>query len=154
MKRLILLFATTLLSLTSYATEHDYQVGNIHITQPWSRELPAVAPTLPVYFQLDNQGDQDDQLLSAVTPIAGRAELHEHVHANGTMKMQQVASVTIAAHTQVSFAPMGYHIMLFEVQQHPQAGQSFPVTLHFARSGDVQIDVTVQKEAAHEGHVH
>lgn len=136
-----------LLSTPLVAVAHEYDSGNLHIDHPWSREMPPTAPTAAVYFVVQNQGDSADRLLRVETPAAGKAELHEHLHQNGVMKMQQVASVEIAAKTAVAFAPMGYHVMLFNLPKQLKDGERFPLTLHFEHAGAVQVEVAVQKDA-------
>ncbi len=79
--------------------------------------------------------------------MAGKAELHEHLHADGVMKMQQVPAVSIPAGGEVQFAPMAYHVMLFGLQRQAKAGERFPLTLHFEQAGDLQVEVAVQQEA-------
>ena len=145
-----------LLSTPLVAMAHEYDSGNLHIDHPWSREMPPTAPTAAVYFVVQNQGDSADRLLRVDTPAAGKAELHEHLHQNGVMKMQQVASVEIAAKTAVAFAPMGYHVMLFSLPKQLKDGERFPLTLHFEHAGAVQVEVAVQKDApaAHGEHQH
>lgn len=133
---------------------HDYSTGQLHIEHPWSREMPPVAPTAAVYFVVHNNGDQADRLLGLDTPVAGKAELHEHVHADGVMKMQQVQAVEIPAGGEVRFEPMGYHVMLFGVKQQAKAGERFPLTLTFEKAGVVELDVAVQKDPPAEEHAH
>ena len=99
------------------AQAHEYEVGELHIDHPWSREMPPVAPTAAAYFVVHNNGSEADRLLTVSSPVAGKAELHEHVHADGVMKMQQVQDVTIPAGGEVKFEPMGYHVMLFNLKQ-------------------------------------
>lgn len=136
------------------ATAHDYQAGDLHIEHPWSREMPPVAPTAAAYFVVHNQGQQADRLLGADTPAAAKAELHEHIHQNGLMKMQRVQVVEVPGKGQATFAPMGYHVMLFGLQRQFKDGERFPLTLHFERAGDVQVEVAVQKEAPAEAEHH
>ena len=132
---------------------HDYSVGNLHIEHPWSREMPAVAPTAAAYFVVHNKGSDADRLLSASTPVAGKAELHEHIHADGLMKMQQVQNVEIPAGGEVKFEPMGYHVMLFNLKQQAKDGERFPLTLTFEKAGAVEVEIAVHKDAP-EGSAH
>ena len=141
----VLLGAALLLS-PLLATAHEYDAGNLHIDHPWSREMPPVAPTAAVYFTVHNKGDSADRLLSVETPAAGKAEIHEHRHQDGMMKMQQVASVEIPGQAAVAFAPMGYHMMLFNLPRQFKDGERFPLTLNFEQAGAVQVEVAVQKE--------
>ncbi|MFA7822618.1 copper chaperone PCu(A)C [Aeromonas dhakensis] len=141
------LLGLTLLLPALLAQAHEYEVGQLHIDHPWSREMPPVAPTAAAYFVVHNKGSEADRLLSVSTPVAGKAELHEHVHADGVMKMQQVQDVVIPAGGEVKFEPMGYHVMLFDLKQQAKAGERFPLTLNFEKAGKVDVEVAVQKEA-------
>ncbi|MGQ7959561.1 copper chaperone PCu(A)C [Pseudomonas sp. SP16.1] len=145
------LLGLSLLLPALLAQAHDYQAGQLQIDHPWSREMPPVAPTAAAYFVVRNQGGEADRLLGASTPVAGKAELHEHLHADGVMKMQQVQDVTIPAGGEVRFEPMGYHVMLFELKQQARDGERFALTLNFEKAGEVEVEVAVQKDAP-QGH--
>lgn len=144
-KRALMLF--TLMGFASFVGAEPVQLGSLQIDQIWSREMPPVAPTAAAYFVVTNQGQQDDRLLDVQTSAAGRAELHEHVHADGVMKMQHVPSIDIPAGEQVVFMPMGYHVMLFDLPRQHQTGEVFELTLRFAKAGDVVLQVPVQAQA-------
>ena len=144
-----LLSLAALVLPASFASAEDIKAGELTITRPWSMELPPNAPTVAAYFVIHNDGQQVDRLLSAETPIAAAAQLHEHVHASGLMKMQHVPSVEIAPGGDATFAPMGYHIMLLDLKDKSKLveGAYFPLTLHFEKSGDVTVQVEVLKQA-------
>jgi copper(I)-binding protein len=143
------LVLAALLLPACFANAHEYKVGELEIAHPWSQELPPNAPTVAAYFVIHNQGKTADRLLSADTPIAGEAQLHEHVMQNDMMKMQHVPSVEIPAGGEVTFAPMAYHVMLLNLKDRRLLtdGKRFPMTLHFEKAGDVKVDVAVQKQA-------
>ena len=144
MKNSLLLAA--LLGTSLLAGAHEYSSGELHIEHPWSREMPPVAPTAAAYFVVHNKGAQADRLIGVQTPVAGKAEMHEHLHADGVMKMQQVQSVEVPAGGELKFAPMGYHVMLFELKQQAKEGERFPLILTFEKEGEVQVEVAVEKE--------
>ncbi|MFP6800936.1 MAG: copper chaperone PCu(A)C [Pseudomonas sp.] len=148
------LLIAALLSPSLFANAHEYKVGELHIAHPWSREMPPVAPTAAAYFVVYNKGAEADRLLSVSTPHAGKAELHEHMHADGVMKMQQVENVTIPAGGEVKFEPMGYHVMMFNLKQQAKDGERFPLTLTFENAGKVDVEVAVQKDAPADEHAH
>lgn len=154
------LLIAALLSPSLFANAHEYTVGELHIAHPWSREMPPVAPTAAAYFVVHNKGAEADRLLSVSTPHAGKAELHEHIHADGVMKMQQVENVTIPAGGEVKFEPMGYHVMMFNLQQQAKDGERFPLTMTFEKAGQLNVEVAVHKDAPAseqapaEGHAH
>ncbi|MFM9485047.1 copper chaperone PCu(A)C [Pseudomonas monachiensis] len=147
LNKLIVLAA--LLLPACFANAHEYKVGELAIAHPWSQELPPNAPTVAAYFVIDNQGQTADRLLSVDTPIAGEAQLHEHVMQGDMMKMQHVPSVEVPAGGEVTFAPMAYHVMLLNLKDRSLLtdGKRFPMTLHFEKSGDVTVEVAVQKQA-------
>jgi hypothetical protein len=145
LKKTLLLAA--LLTPSLFASAHDYQVGELQIEHPWSRAMPPVAPTAAAYFVVHNKGSEADRLLGVQTPVAGKAELHEHVHADGVMKMQQVQDVVVPAGGEARFEPMGYHVMLFNLQQQAKDGERFPLTLTFEKAGAIEVEVAVQTEA-------
>ncbi|MDM8348143.1 copper chaperone PCu(A)C [Pseudomonas sp. sp1636] len=140
------LLTAALLGASLFASAHEYSSGDLHIAHPWSREMPPVAPSAAAYFVVHNQGSEADRLLSVSTPHAGKAEIHEHVHAAGLMKMQQVQSVAVPAAGEVRFEPMGYHVMLFNLKQQAKDGERFPLTLIFEKAGAVEVDVAVQNQ--------
>ena len=152
LKKTLLLAA--LLGTSLLAGAHDYRAGALRIDHPWSREMPPVAPTAAAYFVVYNDGAAADRLLGARTPLAARAELHEHLHVDGLMKMQQVQRVEIPAGGEAQFAPMAYHVMLFGLQRQLQDGERFPLTLRFEQAGEVEVDVAVQQEPQDESHGH
>jgi copper(I)-binding protein len=156
LNKLIVLAA--LLLPACFANAHEYKVGALEIAHPWSQELPPNAPTVAAYFVINNQGKTADRLLSVDTPIAGEAQLHEHVMQGDMMKMQHVPSVEVPAGGEVTFAPMAYHVMLLGLKDRSLLvdGKRFPITLHFEKSGDVTVEVAVQKQApdAMQAHVH
>jgi len=147
LNKLIVLAA--LLLPACFANAHEYKVGELQIAHPWSQELPPNAPTVAAYFVIHNQGKTADRLLSVDTPVAGEAQLHEHLMQNDVMKMQHVPSVEIPAGGEVTFAPMAYHVMLLNLKDRSLLtdGKRFPMTLHFEKAGDVKVDVAVQKQA-------
>ena len=146
LKRLFLL--VFMLLPMAYASAEEYRVGALTIEGPWSMELPPNAPTVAVYFVVHNTGKTADKLVSVDSPVAGLAQLHEHVHANGLMKMQQVQSVEIAAGSDAVFAPMGYHVMLLDLKDKSRLvdGQAFTLNLHFEHAGDISVQVPVMKQ--------
>ncbi|GFZ60383.1 hypothetical protein PSE10C_41680 [Pseudomonas amygdali pv. eriobotryae] len=148
------LLLAALLLPACFAQAHEYKAGPLLIGHPWSMELPPNAPTVAAYFTVENKGDSADRLISVDSPIAGQAQLHEHIHADGLMKMLHVQAVDIPAGAKVSFAPMAWHVMLLDLKDRSKlvTGQRFPMTLHFEKAGDVEVQVVVQKQAPEHQH--
>lgn len=96
------------------------------------------------FFDITNNVDKADAIISAETPIAGRTELHEHIHENGVMRMRMVEEVALPAKQTVQLKSGGLHVMLFDLQQKLKVGDSFPLTLKL-KSG-VEVKTTVKVE--------
>jgi copper(I)-binding protein len=66
--------------------------------------------------------------------------------------------VQIPAGGEVTFAPMAYHVMLLNLKDRSllSDGKRFPLTMHFEKAGDVQVEVAVEKQApqAMQKHAH
>jgi len=142
-----LLLAALLLPVCA-ANADDFKVGELVVSEPWSQELPPNAPTVAAYFVIHNQGQTADRLLSVDSPVAAKAELHQHVMQGDLMKMQQVPSVAVPAGGDLTFAPMAYHVMLLDLKDRSllRDGQHFPLTLNFEHAGPVNVEVSVQKQ--------
>ena len=121
------------------------------VTEAWARATPPGAQTGAAYVTLTNTGAADDQLLSAATPVAGVAQIHTTLTENGVTKMRPLASLDVKPGAPVMFKPGGMHIMLMQLKQPLKAGQTFPLTLTFAKAGKVEITVKVQKVGAMTG---
>ena len=106
-------------------------------------------PTAPglttgvVYLTLANHGTADDTLTGVSTPVAAKAEVHRTMNMDGMSKMDMEPSLPIKANGSVSFSPNGLHIMLLGLKQPLKLGDSFPLTLDFAKAGEVTVTVTV-----------
>lgn len=153
-------FLLIALLTTGSAGAEDFQVGNLNVSQPWSRALPPVSPNSAAYMVIENTGHVADALVGASTPVAERAEIHQHVHADGVMRMQRVDEAPLAPGDQIEFKPGNHHVMLFNLSRPLHAGEAYPMTLHFKRAGDVSIQVQVQHDAPggndaaqHSGHM-
>ena len=150
-----LLLAALLLPVCA-ANADDFKVGELVVSEPWSQELPPNAPTVAAYFVIHNQGQTADRLLSVDSPVAAKAELHQHVMQGDLMKMQQVPSVAVPAGGDLTFAPMAYHVMLLGLKDRSLLadGKQFPLTLTFEKAGKVEVDVSVQKVPPMASHEH
>jgi copper(I)-binding protein len=124
------------------------QSSAIAVQQPWARATPGGAKTGVVYMTIVNSGGADDQLVAASTPIAVEAQLHQTSMDNGVIKMRPIAALDLKAGATVKLAPGGYHLMLDNLKQPLKDGDSFPLTLTFAKSGKQDVQVTVAKIGA------
>ncbi|WP_321393445.1 copper chaperone PCu(A)C [Emcibacter sp.] len=144
----------TLLSILPIMSHAGAGEVSIDVSEVWARPVFMTGRTGAAYFAIRNNGDADDRLLSVKTLLSARAELHEHIHDNGVMKMRQVDHVDVAAGETVMFRPGGYHVMIFDVQKKLSEGDSFPMTLTFEHGGDIEVTAHVMKQAPLAEHDH
>jgi periplasmic copper chaperone A len=142
-KLLSLGLALTLVLLASGAIA---QSGDVRITNAWARATPGGAQTAAAYVTLVSSAG--DRLTGASTPAAQKAELHTMTMDGGVMKMRQVDSIDVPAGQTVTLKPGGYHIMLVGLTEPLKEGQTFLLTLTFAKAGTQDVVVTVQKVGA------
>jgi periplasmic copper chaperone A len=135
-----------LLAASLFATAAFAQNADIQITNAWARATPGGAQTAAAYVTL--QSDAGDRLTSVSTPAAQKAEVHEMTMEGGVMKMRQVDGLDLPAGKPVTLKPGGYHIMLTGLAKPLEAGQSFPMTLDFAKAGEKQVTVSIEKVGA------
>lgn len=120
------------------------------VTDGWVASTATGVRVSAGYMTVANPGG-DDTLVSAVTPAAGKTELHvmEHEAATGAMKMRMAeGGVPVPAAGEVRFAPGGTHLMFFDLAAPLVEGASIPVTLTFAKAGVVETTLTVKSRAA------
>jgi copper(I)-binding protein len=129
------------LPIAAFAQSPPLQIDHV-----WSRAALAGHQGV-IYLTVTDQG-APDALTGVTTPIAASADLHESINDNGVMKMRPVASLPITPGKPVMLAPGGYHIMLMGLKQTLKEGDSFPVTLSFAKAGPITATVMVEKAGA------
>lgn len=96
------------------------------------------------YFNLHNRADKALHLDAVSSPIAGRAELHQHREEEGMMRMRKVERVALPASARVAFEPGGYHVMLFDLSRKPQTGEKVELVLHFADGSKLSVSANVE----------
>lgn len=115
----------------------------LRIENPIGRPA-TVGQNSAAYFTIVNPTGTDDRLLSATSQVAMVTEVHETQNDNGVMRMiHQAHGVAVPAQSSVDFVPGGKHVMLMDLRQALAAGQSFTLTVSFAKAGEMQVTVPV-----------
>lgn len=117
--------------------------GGIMVVDARVREAPLAGGTAAVYFTLHNHTDADVTLIGGETAAAAAVEVHETVDDNGVMRMQPLDGAVAASHGSVELMPGGIHLMLLELAEPLEAGQSIELTLHFDGADDLTLSVPV-----------
>ena len=138
---LLLFVAGLLLAGTAAA-----QTGAVEVANAWARATPGMADTGAAYLTL--QSPTDDRLTGVTTPAAEKAELHVMKMNGGIMEMRPLAAIDLPAGQKITLKPGAMHIMLLGLRAPLRAGQSFALTLHFAKAGAREVSVAVEKVGA------
>ena len=142
MLRIVLLMVGFVLT----AAVASAQTGPLAVDNAWARATPGKSDIGAAYVTIHSP--TADRLVAASTPVAKKAELHTMEMSGMVMKMRPISGIDIPAGQSVSLAPGGLHIMLMGLKQPLKAGQSFPLTLTFAKAGTRTVNVAVEKVGA------
>jgi len=115
------------------------------VTGAWARAAAAGGQSA-AYFTLSNPTDSADALISASSPAAGTAQVHEtSVDGNGTAAMTPVDRVDLPAGDTVEFKPGRYHVMLMGLAADLTVGQTIELDLVFEHAGTVVVKAEIRQ---------
>ncbi|WP_281290119.1 copper chaperone PCu(A)C [Rhodoligotrophos appendicifer] len=154
--KVLLAVGLTLGSLAAFAL--DSGVGNLKLSHPWIRPLPAGAKVAAGYLTIQNAGNVEDRLLAISSPAADNVELHEMVMDGDVMKMRALDEIRIEPAEIIDLKPGGNHLMFMGLRESFKAGDDILVRFQFAKSGPVEIVMPVLwspevQGSSHKGHV-
>lgn len=106
------------------------------------------------YMTLNNGSDKDLRLVSAISSVSERVEIHEHTMDGGMMRMRQRDFVEILAKDSTVFQPSGYHLMIFDLKQPLKADENIIITLQFDDQSSIDVKYLVKglKQKQHHHH--
>lgn len=124
------------------ATQTVTQAAAVTVTDPWVKA--ADADMTGAFAVLSHTGDTDAELTGASTSAAGIVELHEMAGSAGALQMREIeGGIVIPAGGGAALAPGGLHLMLMDLADPLEAGETIGVTLQFAdgSTSEVQFEV-------------
>ncbi len=122
----------------------DYDVGSIHISQPWSRATPKGASSGAGYMTITNKGAAPDKVSCVSSDASAQCQIHTMTMEDGVMKMRPVeGGLEIKPGETVTLKPGGYHMMLVDLKHPLEQGQSVKATLKFDHAGTVDVEYPV-----------
>lgn len=123
--------------------------AKIEVGAAWARASGGRTQSAAAYVTVTNRSADADRLVAVASPVAKSAMIHQdEMGAGNVMRMKKVDFIDIAAGQTVTFAPGSYHVMLMDLERPLAAGQHFPLTLRFAKAGEIAVDVAVQSIGA------
>jgi copper(I)-binding protein len=132
-----------LLAMTA-ASAADYDVGSIHISQPWSRATPKGASAGAAYMTITNNGKTPDRVNCVSSDASAECQIHSMTMDNGVMQMRPVeGGLEIKPGETVTLKPGSFHMMLLNLQHPLEQGNSMKATLKFDNAGSVDVEYPI-----------
>jgi len=122
----------------------DYDLGSIHISQPWSRATPKGAASGVGYMTITNKGAAPERVSCVSDDASGQCQIHNMTMEGGVMKMRPAeGGLEIKPGESVMLKPGGNHMMFLALKHPLEQGQSVKVTLKFDHAGTIDLDYPV-----------
>ena len=149
-------FSTLFSALLLIASSFSVMAQQVAVSDGHVREVIPGNTVTSAYMTISNTGKSGLKLVGAKSDTIPRIEIHEHIMADGMMKMRQKSHIDIAAGDNVVLQPMGLHLMLFGLSSPVKAGQSQDITLIFEGGFEYKVTLPVHsiKKAKKHHHHH
>lgn len=151
MTKIALFLFISLFSILFFACQPDEQSSHqiegegIEIEGAWARP-GSEGRTSAAYFLVTNFEEEADTLLSIHSNVAQLVEVHESYRQDNHMVgMREAGNVEIPGNSTVKFEQGGLHVMLMQLTRSLSDGDSFELTLNFAKHGNISLDIPVKK---------
>jgi len=135
---------TLLASVPAFSAD---ATASVQIRQAWIRWLPANLPA-GGYLTVINSGDREVVLTGISCPDYSGVALHRSLEQHGSSTMVPVDRIPIPAHSTLSFAAQGYHVMLTQPKTAVAPGDHVAGSVHFANGASLAVDFEVRKPDA------
>jgi copper(I)-binding protein len=122
------------------------QPARVQVKDVWARDTVGSTANGAVFMTITSP--TPDRLVSASTPVANETDLMTMAGGSSMMEMTYLKGIDIPANKPVSLNPMGLHVWLANLKRPLKAGETFPLTLNFAKAGRRAIAVPVIKPGA------
>ena len=138
-------FAVAAMPLIAAGAEAaDYDVGSIHISQPWARATPKGASSGAGYMTVTNNGAASDRLTCTASDASAQCQIHTMSMENGVMKMRPVdGGLEIKPGETVTLKPGSLHVMFVDLKHPLETGGTVEATLQFEKAGTVKVELPV-----------
>ncbi|TAJ35965.1 MAG: copper chaperone PCu(A)C [Reyranella sp.] len=140
-----LLAVAGLLFVPVIARAHDYKLGTLEISHPWTRATPPSAQAGGGFLTVTNKGTTPDRLVAARSGASDKVEIHEMKMDGNVMRMRELEKgLEIPAGATVMLKPGGFHIMFMGLKAPFAKDAKVPVTLVFEKAGSLDVELAVE----------
>jgi len=146
----VFVFVFCILANTAFA----HTDGGIVVKDAWVREAPPNAKVLAAYMTIENHTNKEKVLTGVSSSAFGKIEIHKTVHKGDMATMEQQKELPVAVESEVKLQPGGLHLMLFNPEKAPKAGDDISFTFKFANGSTSMVTAKVKKATGSSGHDH
>lgn len=147
----VLVLMALALATTLTTAQHDHAPATPDPNADHAMATPDGSPSTGngvIYLTITNDGDTDDTLLEATTDRAERVEAHETSVEDDIGRMTPLdGPLAIPAGESVTLEPAGMHLMLVNLNDDIQLGDSFEAAMTFEQAGEIVVPVAVALDA-------
>lgn len=154
---LSIIAAITLADVTH--SNESWTIGDIRIEQAWARFVSSNAPLGAVYLTVHNNSNDMDYLVEATSPVSESSAIYEVKSEQGTERLVPIpGGLNLEGHREIIMRPDGIQLILTQLKEFPEPGQTVPLQLFFLNAGKLNLEVPVHPPNAafpriiHEGH--
>ena len=119
--------------------------AELSISGAWIRDLPPTVPMRAGYLEIHNPESNPVTIVDVISEAFARVEIHESIEQNGSMRMQRVPRLTIAAGASVELAPGGLHLMMMQPASPLKPGAIVEITLKLDDGREQTLELIVRK---------
>jgi periplasmic copper chaperone A len=112
--------------------------ADITVTDAWVRATVAQQTATGAFMRISTT--EDTTLVAASSPATPLVEVHEMTMKGGVMRMRKVDAVAVPAGETVELKPGGFHVMLLDLKQPVNEGDTVALKLVF-RDSKGRMDV-------------
>lgn len=121
------------------------RVGDLLVEDAWMPE-PANPEVGVVYVSITNDGEYDDALTSVSTDASPQARMHTtRSTESGASVMREVGEVPVPAGETTELESGGFHIMVNDIPEPLEVGDTVAVTLGLKGGAEVELEVPVRE---------
>ena len=123
----------------------EMSVSLVQVKNAWVREPPGGHPITGAYMEIINRSSVVCEIIGVSSEKVGRVEIHSMDHDDGMMRMRKVDSLMLRPEEEISLQPGGLHLMLMDIADVLNAGDSLPLILHFSDGTKQFVESSVRK---------
>ena len=149
MRNLVTFLAFLAVPFIAYAPLSIAQSTDLQVSDAYIRTMPPGRTTTAGFLAVTNNGGQACEITGFESPLSRRVEMHEHLHADGMMRMRPViGNLTLPAGETLVFKPSGLHIMLFNIDSKIRVGDLTQLQMNTDQCGSTEFTATIRSLAA------